>query len=144
MTDCPYSLRRLADYFYLLVIGEDVSGVSVVQKRLKKEPEVLAALYDLVEKLDSLGYEVGVDFAFTSRRFDVVRGTRLGIVEVRRLGKTWRVFSYWDRKKKVFILLDAFESHRHKRMTDILEQLAPLARAAVKLAEEGVSDGDED
>ena len=138
-----FCLKRLSDCFYVLIGNEGVYETGFVGKRLKKEPEVLGALYDLIEKIDVLGYRDGVDFAFASKRFDAIRGTNLTIVEIRRIGKTWRVLCYWDRPRRALVLLDAFEAHRHKKMDVVLRQLAPLVREAARLIEAGAFDDNE-
>lgn len=137
MTKGNWQLDQIADFFYLLVDGDDRSGRNILQRRFKKEPTALSALYDLIEKVDELGYEDGIDFAFNTNRFDTIRGTRLSLIEIRRFNKTWRVITYWSKRKKAFVMLDAFEAHRSKDMSEMLKQVKPLAKRAVELIEEG-------
>lgn len=137
MTKEDWQLEQIADFFYLLVDRNDATGKNILQKRFKKELSVLNALYDLIEKIDELGYSNGVDFAFNTKRFDTIKGTKLSLIEIRRFGKTWRVITYWCRKKKSFVVLDAFEAHKHKSMNEILKQVEPLARQAIRLIGDG-------
>lgn len=135
-----WRLEQISDFFYLLVDGNDRSGKNILQKRFKKELDALNALYDLIEKVDELGYRDGIDFAFNTNRFDTIRGTRLSLIEIReirRFNKTWRVITYWSKRKKAFVMLDAFEAHRSKDMSEMLKQVKPLAKRAVELIEEG-------
>lgn len=137
MTKEDWQLKQIADFFYLLVDGSDVAGKDILQKRFKKETNTLSALYDLIEKIDELGYDDGIDFAFNTNRFDTIKGTKLSLIEIRRFGKTWRVITYWDKKKKMLVMLDAFEAHKHKDMNEMLKQVGPLAQHAIRLIEDG-------
>lgn len=83
-----WQLKQIADFFYLLFEGHDAKGKDVLQKRFKKDLNTLGALYDLIAKLDELGYDDGVDFAFNTNRFDTIKGTKLSLIEIRRFGKT--------------------------------------------------------
>ena len=93
MTKEDWQLKQIADFFYLLVDGSDAAGKDILQKRFKKETNTLSALYDLIEKIDELGYDNGIDFAFNTNRFDTIKGTKLSLIEIRRFGKTWRVIT---------------------------------------------------
>lgn len=137
MTKEDWQLKQIADFFYLLVDGSDVAGKDILQKRFKKETNTLSALYDLIEKIDELGYDDGIDFAFNTNRFDTIKGTKLSLIEIRRFGKTWRVITYWNKKKKMLVMLDAFEAHKHKDMNEMLKQVGPLAQHAIRLIEDG-------
>lgn len=137
MTKEDWQLKQIADFFYLLVDGSDVAGKDILQKRFKKETNTLSALYDLIEKIDELGYGDGIDFAFNTNRFDTIKGTKLSLIEIRRFGKTWRVITYWSKKKKMLVMLDAFEAHKHKDMNEMLKQVGPLAKHAIRLIEDG-------
>lgn len=97
----------------------------------------LDALYDLIEKIDELGYDGGIDFAFSTNLFDTIKGTKLSLIEIRRFGKTWRVITYWSKKEKALVMLDAFEAHRHKSMNEMLKQIEPLAQQAIRLMKDG-------
>lgn len=132
-----WELEQIADFFYLLVDGNDVTGKNILQKRFKKELNALDALYDLIEKIDELGYDDGIDFAFNTNRFDTIKGTKLSLIEIRRFGKTWRVVTYWSKKKRALVMLDAFEAHRHKSMNEMLKQIEPLAQQAIRLIKDG-------
>ena len=137
MTKEDWQLKQIADFFYLLVDGSDATGKDILQKRFKKETNTLSALYDLIEKIDELGYDNGIDFAFNTNRFDTIKGTKLSLIEIRRFGKTWRVITYWSKKKKMLVMLDAFESHKHKDMNEMLKQVGPLAQHAIRLIGDG-------
>lgn len=137
MTKEDWQLKQIADFFYLLVNGSDTTGKDILQKRFKKETNTLSALYDLIEKIDELGYDNGIDFAFNTNRFDTIKGTKLSLIEIRRFGKTWRVITYWSKKKKMLVMLDAFESHKHKDMNEMLKQVGPLAQHAIRLIGDG-------
>lgn len=137
MTKEDWQLKQIADFFYLLVNGSDATRKDILQKRFKKEINTLNALYDLIEKIDELGYDNGIDFAFNTNRFDTIKGTKLSLIEIRRFGKTWRVITYWSKKKKMLVMLDAFESHKHKDMNEMLKQVGPLAQHAIRLIGDG-------
>lgn len=132
-----WRLEQTSDFFYLLVDGDDRSGKNILQKRFKKELDALNALYDLIEKVDELGYRDGIDFAFNTNRFDTIKGTRLNLIEIRRFNKTWRVITYWSKRKKALVMLDAFEAHRSKDMNEMLKQVKPLVKRTVELMGEG-------
>ena len=132
-----WQLKQISDFFYLLFDGHDAMGKDVLQKRFKKDLNTLGALYDLIAKLDELGYDDGVDFAFNTNRFDTIKGTKLSLIEIRRFGKTWRVITYWSKKNKAVVMLDAFEAHKHKDMSEMLKQAEPLAQQAIRLIEDG-------
>lgn len=137
MTKEDWQLKQIADFFYLLVNESDATGKDILQRRFKKEINTLNALYDLIEKIDELGYDNGIDFAFNTNRFDTIKGTKLSLIEIRRFGKTWRVITYWSKKKKMLVMLDAFESHKHKDMNEMLKQVGPLAQHAIRLIGDG-------
>ena len=137
MTKEDWQLKQISDFFYLLVDGNGATGKDILQKRFKKETNALSALYDLIEKIDELGYDDGINFAFNTNRFDTIKGTKLSLIEIRRFGKTWRVITYWSKKKKALAMLDAFEAHKRKRMDEMLKQVDPLVRQAIRLIEDG-------
>lgn len=137
MTKEDWQLKQISDFFYLLVDGNGATGKDILQKRFKKETNALSALYDLIEKIDELGYDDGINFAFNTNRFDTIKGTKLSLIEIRRFGKTWRVITYWSKKKKALVMLDAFEAHKRKRMDEMLKQVDPLVRQAIRLMEDG-------
>lgn len=58
MEEGNWQLKQIADFFYLLVDGSESSGKDVLQKRFKKDLASLSALYDLIERVDKLGYEL--------------------------------------------------------------------------------------
>lgn len=124
MAHAGWRLKQISDFFYLLVNAADESGKNVLQRRFKKDLGALNSLYDLIEKIDELGYEAGVEFAFGSKRFDTIKGTRFCLIEIRRIKKTWRVITYWNKKQEAFVMLDAFEAHKHKSMQAMLEQVS--------------------
>ena len=137
MTKEDWQLKQISDFFYLLVDGNGATGKDILQKRFKKETNALSALYDLIEKIDELGYDDGINFAFNTNRFNTIKGTKLSLIEIRRFGKTWRVITYWSKKKKALVMLDAFEAHKCKRMDEMLKQVDPLVRQAIRLMEDG-------
>lgn len=137
MEEDSWQLKQIADFFYLLVDGDEASGKDVLQKRFKKDMGALSALYDLIERIDELGYELGTEFAFNTNRFDTIKGTKLSLIEIRRFGKTWRVLTYWSKKRRAFVMLDAFEAHKRKSMNDMLKQVEPLVTHAARLVEDG-------
>mgnify|MGYP004550418481 FL=1 len=137
MTKEDWQLKQISDFFYLLVDGNGATGKDILQKRFKKETNALSALYDLIEKIDELGYDDGINFAFNTNRFNTIKGTKLSLIEIRRFGKTWRVITYWSKKKKALVMLDAFEAHKRKRMDEMLKQVDPLVRQAIRLMEDG-------
>ena len=45
--------------------------------------------------------------------------------------------TYWSKKQRAFVMLDAFESHKHKTMNEMLKQVEPLVQEAIRLIEDG-------
>lgn len=132
MSGGDWWLEPIADFIYLL--HECNGEKTILQKRFKKDPNALIELFQIIEKIDELGYEDGVDFAFTAGYMDTVKsGDALSLIEIRVKKQLWRVISYWDREKKLFVMLDAFEHHKHKRMTDFVRKIKPELEAAKEL-----------
>jgi len=127
-----FRLVQVSDFFYIL---EDVSGKSRVQQHMKKDVEAGEELYDIIEKIDELGYGDGIEFALAARYFKFIKGTPMSIIEIRRIKETWRVIAYWDRGRERIVLLDAFKAHANKPMNKMLRQVIPLAREAERLLE---------
>ena len=127
-----WRLEQLADFFYLLV-SKNEKKKDILQKRFKRDISAHALLYDLIEKIDEMGYEEGVEFAFNSKRFKTIKHTPYNLIEIRRLNKTWRVIAYWNKQKRIFVLLDAFEAHKDKSMNNMLKQIEPRTKQAIAL-----------
>lgn len=47
------------------------------------------------------------------------------------------MITYWSKKKKMLVMLDVFEAHKHKDMNEMLKQVGPLAQHAIRLIEDG-------
>lgn len=114
-----WELKRISEFFYLLVDASDPSGKDILQKRFEKEPNALDQLYLLIERIGKLGYMNGVDYAFRTSLFDTIKGPIKSLIEIRKFSDPWRVLTYNDSKKKKLVMLDAFKhtntSARSKR-----------------------------
>lgn len=135
--DDGWYLKQYADFVYLLVDGKEFTGKDILQKRFKKDQNAFVALLNLIEKIDELDYDDGIEFAFSSNRFDTIKGTNLSLIEIRRFNKTWRVITYWSESKKCLVMLDAFEAHKLKTMGEMIRKVEPLAKRAILLLGEG-------
>lgn len=71
MENDSWELQQISDFIYLLC--ETGETKNILQRRFKKDPTALKMLYKLIEKLDELGYEDGIQFAFKSHRIDTIR-----------------------------------------------------------------------
>ena len=49
-----WELKRISEFFYLLVDASDPSGKDILQKRFKKEPDIIAELYSLIIEIEEL------------------------------------------------------------------------------------------
>ena len=103
-------LKRISEFFYLLVDASDPSGKDILQKRFKKEPNALDQLYLLIERIGKLGYMNGVDYAFRTSLFDTIKGPIKSLIEIRKFSDPWRVLTYNDSKRKKHVMLDAFQA----------------------------------
>lgn len=108
-------LERVADFTY-------VFDLPFFRKRFKKDSKAMALLFELIEKIDGMGYDVGVSFAFRAHYFDTIKRTNLSLIEVRRFKGTWRVLSYLNSSAQRIVLIDAFQSHKHKRIFEKLKE----------------------
>lgn len=130
-----WELKRISEFFYLLVDVSDPSGKDILQKRFKKDPDVIAELYSLVIEIDDLGYEEGVEFAFSSSRFDTIKGSSKNLIEIRRFSGVWRVLTYHDKKRKKPVMLDAFKAHKHVSTLKAARRVESKMETAKKLLE---------
>lgn len=135
MENDSWELQQISDFVYLLrKAGE---SKTILQHRFKKDQAALRILYELIEKLDELGYEDGISFGFGSHRLDTIRNHGdLGLIEIRVKDTLWRVFTHWSRRKKVLVILDAYKAHRHTTTEKEAKLVLPRARQAKKLVEE--------
>lgn len=125
-------LEPIADFFYLLRERGELK--SALQKRFKKDPNALQELFAIIERIDEMGYDDGVEFAFDCKYMDTVRNDEaLKLIEIRVKKRLWRVITYWDRGGKRFVMIDAFEAHKHKSMGDMVKQVKPKVAIAKRL-----------
>ena len=47
------------------------------------------------------------------------------------------MITYWSKKQRAFVMLDAFESHKHKTMNEMQKQVEPLVQEAIRLIGDG-------
>lgn len=135
MDDDAWILQELSSFIYLLCKRNEAR--TILQRRFKKDQPALSMLFKTIEKIDELGYEDGVTFAFDSHRMDTIRGHgEYGLIEIRIKDTLWRVIAYWSKAQHLFVILDAFEAHRHKSMDEEVKLVLPRARQAKKLVEE--------
>ena len=138
-----WRLEPVADFIFLL--SEKDESKNILRKRFKKDANALTELFQIIEKIDELGYDNGTEFAFSHQYMDTVKGNgALGLIEIRVKKKLWRVITYWDQDKKLFVMLDAFEAHKHKTMTNIVKLVKPRLEIVKELLKEVGSDGHED
>lgn len=125
-------LEPIADFFYLL--REHGESKSVLQRRFKKDSDAYRELFAIIAKIDGMGYDDGVEFAFDCRYMDTVRNDEaLKLIEIRVKKRLWRIITYWDRSRKRFVMIDAFEAHKHKGMSDMVKRVKQKAMIAKKL-----------
>ena len=122
-------LKRISEFFYLLVDASDPSGKDILQKRFKKEPNALDQLYLLIERIGKLGYMNGVDYAFRTSLFDTIKGPIKSLIE------PWRVLTYNDSKRKKHVMLDAFQAHKHVSTLKAAQRVESKMETAKKLLE---------
>ncbi|MCR5582450.1 MAG: hypothetical protein K6F70_02405 [Eggerthellaceae bacterium] len=134
MYNDEWMLKQIAGFFYALVRRSE--SKTILQKRFKKDRPVLTEFYSIIEAIDAQGYQAGVDFAFRQRYFDsVIANGSLSLVELRVRGTLWRVVMYWVREERLFVVLDAFEAHKHKSMFDVIKVIRPKVRIVDGLLE---------
>lgn len=131
-------LKEITDFIYLLDYADpdDQEGRTILQKRFKKDKKSYAVLYQFLRKIDDMGYEDGMSFSFASARMDTIKGTPLDLIEIRVKESLWRVITYRDSTRKKLVMLDAFEHHKHKAMSEMVKQVYPRVRTAQQLLEE--------
>ena len=135
MENDSWKLQQISDFVYLL--RETGESRTILQQRFKKDQPALRMLYKFIEKMDELGYEDGIEFAFSSHRLDTIRNHGgLGLIEIRIKDTLWRVFTHWSKSKKVLVMLDAYKAHQHTTVEEEAKLVLPRARQAKKLVEE--------
>lgn len=127
MSEPKYTIQWVSDMFGMLV---DNCGRSPLEKAFKKDSGVKAALFETVKAIESFNYEEGVKFAFDTKRFKTVKRPHLSLIEIRKLKNTWRVLTYWDRGRKKFVMLNAFEAHKNKTLNKFVNEQKELIAAA--------------
>ena len=135
MDNSGWVLQPISSFVYLLHNRRDRQ--TILQQRFKKNASALKMLYKTIEKVDELGYDLGVEFAFQSHRFDTIRNHgNYSLIEIRVKDTLWRAITYWSKPKRLFVILDAFEAHKHQSLEEKVKQIAPLAQRAKELTEE--------
>lgn len=116
-----YYLEPYSDFIFLLRrTGE---SKSILQKRFKRHHNELRTLFDILGKIDELGYADGMEMAFDFRYTTPIRGYRnLNLIEIRVRDGLWRVITYDSKKLEKLVMLDAFENHRSTTMEDMVER----------------------
>ena len=128
-------MQQIADFIYLL--REDGESKDILQRRFKKDTDALKILLLLIGKLDEMGYHAGIDFAFSTHRMDYVKADGdLSLIEIRVDKTLWRVITYWNRNKEKLVMLDAFEHHKHRSMSEMVNMVKERLEAARELLEE--------
>lgn len=130
-----WELKRISEFFYLLVDASDPSGKDILQKRFKKEPNAQDQLYLLIERIGKLGYMNGVDYAFRTSLFDTIKGPIKSLIEIRKFSDSWRVLTYNDSKRKKLVMLDAFQAHKHVSTLKAAQRVESKMETAKKLLE---------
>lgn len=130
-----WELKRISEFFYLLVDASDSSEKDILQKRFKKDPNALNDLYTTIEKIAQHGYTKGVEYAFRAAYFDTIKGSIIGLIEIRRFRDVWRVLTYHDKKRKKLVMLDAFKAHEHVSTLKAAQRVEPKAEIAKKILE---------
>ena len=139
-----WDLLAIGDFIYLLDCRNS-SEATILQRRFKKDRVALEILYDLLERLDGLGFEGALSFGLQTKRLKPISNNKhLQLIEIR-VGKTlWRVITVVDRKHKALVMIDAFQHHKKKTMNQMVNESESRIRAALRLLEEADLDGNED
>lgn len=132
MDNEDWYLKPISSFVFLL--DNRSYQKNILQKRFKKDRDGQISLYLLIEKIDSFGYEAGINFAFAAEHFKWIKGTKLHLLEIRKFHKLWRVITYLDEERKRLIMLDAFEAHNSKPMNKMIDQVSQLAKIAEELS----------
>lgn len=135
MDEDDWSLLPIADFVFLLVRKGD--DRNVLRKRFKKDQPALVELHSIIGKIDELGYEDGMEFAFSAEYIkSITTDGDMGLVEIRVKRTLWRVVTYHARDQKKLVMLDAFKAHEHKTMENMVKQVKAKRDIADRLIKE--------
>lgn len=139
MEESVWRLDEIGDFIYLLNCYAP-NEKNVLQRRFKKDMKALNKLYDLLEKLDELGFDDAMSFGQSTHYIGPIANNKhLTLIEIRVKSTLWRVVTYVDFGKKVLVMLDAFEHHKSKTMNSIVnENEKNVKRAMELLGEDGL------
>ncbi|WP_169815802.1 hypothetical protein [Denitrobacterium detoxificans] len=112
---------------------------NILQKRFKKHAQAYGELFRIVQYLSSLDYESCIAVGFDGRYFDTIRADGdLSLIEIRVRNTLWRVIAYWVRDRRMIVVLDAFEAHKHKSMFEMVKVVTPKLLIVDELLERGL------
>ena len=135
MGDCSFFLMPIGDFISLLCEkGEDKN---MLQKRFKKDAASLSTLYEIIKKVDELGYKEGMDFAYNAHYIaPIAAHGNLSLIEIRVRNELWRVLAYHSLQRKHLVMLDAFENHKGVTMNEMVERVKQKRSIAKELLKE--------
>ena len=136
MEDGVWRLDEIGDFIFLLnCYGPNEKNV--LQRRFKKDRKALNKLYDLLEKLDELGFDDAMSFGQSAHYIGTIANNKhLTLIEIRVKLTLWRVVTYVDYGRKVLVMLDAFEHHKSKTMNAVVNANEQNVKRAIELLEE--------
>ena len=93
MEDGVWRLDEIGDFIFLLnCYGPNEKNV--LQRRFKKDRKALNKLYDLLEKLDELGFDDAMSFGQSAHYIGTIANNKhLTLIEIRVKSTLWRVSS---------------------------------------------------
>ena len=133
MGEPAWWLKKFGDFIYLLNCYAE-GEKDVLQRRFKKDGDAKQMLYDLIDALDGLGFDKALEYGRTMRRIKTISNSKhLSLIELRVGSTLWRVVTYVDYERKAFVMIDAFQHHKAKKMNDVVEQNEANIRRAMEL-----------
>lgn len=137
MEDAAWRLDKINSFIYLLnCYAPDEENV--LARRFKKDKSSLDVLYGQLAEFDRLGFDAAMEFGRLTKRIKTISNNKhLALIEIR-VGKTlWRVITHVDTKKKVLVMVDAFQNHKKKTMNKAVVENESKIRKAMELLREG-------
>lgn len=133
MEDSAWRLDQIGSFIYLLdCYGSDEKNI--LQRRFKKDGSSLDVLLNQLTAFERLGFDDAMTFGRGNRQIKRLENNKhLPLIEIRVTGTLWRVVTYVDYDKKVFVVIDAFENHKKKTVGKVVEECEGRVRKTMKL-----------
>lgn len=135
MNNRKWYLQPIGDFISLLCDADEMK--TILQKRFKKDPDALSTLFEIIEKIDEMGYQDGMNFARSACYIASIQTHgNLSLIEIRIRDCLWRVVTYHSIQKKHLVMLDAFENHRGITMNEMIKRIEAKVPVVRRLLEE--------